>query len=340
MQDDGPARPARLARVSVRGSAINGERVALSGDDGVFVVDHLPPGSYQVYVTKPAYLPMYYGATRPARGPGTNVVVDGRKPVTDLKITLTRGAVVTGTVFDIEGQPAANVRVQMMTVTTVDGERVLTNASVSGTTLTDDRGTFRVYGVRSGTYVMLANPQTSTNTEIRQLSDQEMRAAIAEGAAGVKAAAMPADRIIAPGPAGSAAGAALAGHRGQLFAGLLPGHGQRTGCIGVRCHGRSGDRQHQHPDVARPCRPHRGRRDRSGRAGHDRSPAGVPATHQQFFAVDSVDADVRGRPVSGGWQWRPAPMFFPCVTHRPSVVRVAVLHRVHRQRIGRAKRSS
>ncbi len=80
VQDDGPARPARLARVSVRGSAINGERVSLSGDDGVFVVDHLPPGSYQVYVTKPAYLPMYYGATRPARGPGTNVVLDGRNP--------------------------------------------------------------------------------------------------------------------------------------------------------------------------------------------------------------------------------------------------------------------
>jgi hypothetical protein len=159
MQDDGPARPARLARVSVRGSAINGERVTLSGDDGAFVVDNLPPGSYQVYVTKPAYLPMYFGATRPARGPGTNVVLDGKKPVAGVNITLTRGAVVTGTVFDIEGQPAPNVRVQMMMVQVVDGERVLANVSFSGTTLTDDRGMFRVYGVRSGTYVMLANPQ-------------------------------------------------------------------------------------------------------------------------------------------------------------------------------------
>jgi hypothetical protein len=211
LQDDDPARPARLARVSVRGSAINGERVTLSGDDGQFVVDHLPPGSYQVHVTKPAYLSMYYGATRPARGPGASVVVDGRNPVTNLKITMTRGAVVTGTVFDMEGQPAPNVRVQMMTVQTVDGERVLANASFPGTTLTDDRGMFRLYGVRSGTYVMLANPMVSTGGEIRQLSDQEMRAAMAEAAMGMKTSAVPPDRIIAPGPAGAPVPAALPG---------------------------------------------------------------------------------------------------------------------------------
>ena len=247
MQDDGPGRPARLARVSVRGSAINGERVVLSGDDGLFVVDHLPAGSYQVYVTKPAYLPMYYGATRPARGPGTNVVLDGRKAVTDLKVTLTRGAVVTGTVFDTEGQPAANVRVQMMAVQTVDGERVLTNVSVSGTSLTDDRGMFRVYGVRSGTYVMIANPLAPTNAEIRQLSDQEMRAAIAEAAAGIKAAALPADRIIPPGPPGALPAPPLAGIAVSYSPVFYPGAvneqdasafavtaGQETGNINIR----------------------------------------------------------------------------------------------------------
>ena len=203
LQDDGTPRPSRLARVSVRSSAIQGERVTFTTDDGRFVVDWLPPGIYQVYVTKPAYMSMYYGATRPARGPGTNVVVDGKKPVTDLKVTLTRGGVVTGTVFDIEGQPAANVRVQMMTVQMVDGERVLSNVSFSGSSVTDDRGMYRVYGVRPGTYVMMANPPTSTSGEVRQLSDQEMRAAIAEAATGIKAAALPLDRPIAPGPAGA-----------------------------------------------------------------------------------------------------------------------------------------
>ena len=244
MQDDGPA---RLARVSVRGSAINGERVVLSGDDGLFVVDHLPPGAYQVYVTKPAYLPMYYGATRPARGPGTSVVLDGRKAVTDLKVTLTRGAVVTGAVFDTEGQPAANVRVQMMAVQIVDGERVLASVPVSGTMLTDDRGMFRVYGVRSGTYVMVANPPTTTSTEIRQLSDQEMRAAIAEAAAGIKAAAMPTDRIIAPGPPGALPAPPLPGIAVSYSPVFYPGTvneqdasafvvtaGQETGNINIR----------------------------------------------------------------------------------------------------------
>ena len=200
MQDEGSPRPARLARVSVRSSALHGERITLTGDDGRFVIDHLPPGSYQVQVTKPSYLLMYYGGTRPTRGPGTNVVLDGKKPVTDLKITLTRGAVVTGTVFDSEGQPAANVRVQLMSVQTVDGERVLTSATVNGSNMTDDRGAFRLFGIRSGSYVLIAHPPTTSSNEVRQLSDQEMRAAIAEAASGIKAASIPSDRVLAPGP--------------------------------------------------------------------------------------------------------------------------------------------
>ena len=39
--------------------------------------------------------------------------------------------------------------------------------------------------------VMLANPPTTSGGEIRQLSDQEMRAAMAEAATGTRAAALP-----------------------------------------------------------------------------------------------------------------------------------------------------
>jgi hypothetical protein len=309
MQDDGPARPARLARVSVRSSAINGERVTLSGDDGAFVVDNLPPGSYQVYVTKPAYLPMYYGATRPARGPGTNVVVDGRKPVAGVKIMLTARRRCHWNVFDIEGQPAPNVRVQMMTVQTVDGERVLANVSFPGTTLTDDRGMFRVYGVRSGTYVMLAK---STN-------EHEHRDPPVVGAGNARGHCRGRNRHQGfrhafgsdhcAWSAWRTAGAGLAGRRGQLFAGVLSGTvseqdasafvvtaGQETGNINIRM-------------SLVPGRAHRGRRARCRRAIDDRHTAGDPPACQQFFAVHAVGPHVRCWPLPGSWRgaWRLRP---------------------------------
>jgi len=177
--EDG-ARPARLARVRVTGGGISGERVALTDDEGRYSVPWLPPGDYQVVVTKPAYLLMYYGGRRPTFGPGTPVHVNAGQAVSRIDVTLQRGAVIAGMVLDPLGQPAPGVSVQIMVFTKRDGDRVLTSAPATGSSVTNDLGEYRFYGMRPGSYVIRATPPLVSNQDLRQLSDSEMRAAIAE----------------------------------------------------------------------------------------------------------------------------------------------------------------
>ncbi len=145
MQDDGSPRPARMARVEVRGPGLFGSRTALTGDDGRYTVGSLPPGEYQVLVTKPAYLNMYYGGKRPTLGPGTTVTIKAGQSVGNIDVTLAKGAVIAGTVVDPLGQPAPGVRVQLLMFGRREGERMLTSAGSpmnGGMTSTDDRGEY------------------------------------------------------------------------------------------------------------------------------------------------------------------------------------------------------
>jgi len=197
---DGSPQPARLARVSISGAGMNSERLALTDDAGRFTFAWLPAGDYQVMAMKPAFLPMLYGAKR-AGGTGTLVHVDAGKPVTGIDITMPRGAVVSGIVLDPMGTPAAGVRVQLQTFTRREGERVLTSAPASGSSTTDDHGMYRLYGIRPGSYVISATPPAiTTNVEVRQLSESEIRAAIADAS---RTAPLPSGpRTIAPAPPG------------------------------------------------------------------------------------------------------------------------------------------
>jgi protocatechuate 3,4-dioxygenase beta subunit len=181
LDDSGSTRPARLARVTARSVTGQGERGTQTDDDGRYTIAWLPAGDYQVSVTKPAYLQMYVGASRPGVGPGRPTRVAAGQHVQNVSVTLLRGAIVAGTVLDPLGEPASGVRVQLMTPSYLDGERVLAAVSASGTSVTDDRGAFRLYGIRPGAYLLAATPSTQvTTTNLRQLSDADLRAAMAE----------------------------------------------------------------------------------------------------------------------------------------------------------------
>ena len=188
--DDGSPRPARLTRVRVanpQGGSIT-ERTALTDDAGHYTIAWLPAGDYVVTASKPAFLNTSYGAKR-LMGAGAPVHVGNGQTLNNINITMAKGAVISGVVVDDSGQPAAGVRVQLMAFSRREGERVLGNAASAmgpgsnGPPLTNDRGEYRFYGLRPGKYVVMAQPAGSVaGQELRQLSDSEMRAAIAEAA--------------------------------------------------------------------------------------------------------------------------------------------------------------
>ena len=224
VDEAGSPRPGRLARVTARGGGLAGERSALTDDDGRFTIPWLPAGEYTVMVTKPSYLTMYHGARRPEAAPGTPVRVEAGKSTTGANVTLWRGAVVTGIVLDPLGQPAPNVRAQLQQYVVRNGERILASASAGGAS-TDDRGAYRIYGVRPGAYVLsVTPPSANTNTELRQLSESEIRAAIAEASrAPTPLPAADVTRTIAPAPPGALPVATPAGRRVSYSPIYFPG---------------------------------------------------------------------------------------------------------------------
>jgi protocatechuate 3,4-dioxygenase beta subunit len=191
--DDAEARPIRKALVSIsaggRGSMAN---VVVTDDDGRFAFSSIAAGRYQLSAFKPGYVNASYGAARPGR-PGTPVQLGPGQQVTAITIKMARGGVVTGTIFDQNGEPLPSARVTLMryVFSQQSGERTLQPFGAAGTT--DDRGTYRIYGVAPGEYVAQLNSPFSLPGELRQTTAQSLQSALQQsrgsGPGGANAAA-------------------------------------------------------------------------------------------------------------------------------------------------------
>jgi Carboxypeptidase regulatory-like domain len=151
--DDTEARPIRHARVTLGSSEPAIGLTTVTGDDGRFVFAGLPPGRFNIAVAKDGWLPIAYGAKRLHR-PGTAVPLAAGQ-TTRIAVRLSRGAVITGAVFDATGQPAVGATVRAMSYVTTNGERRLAATGSAG--IADDRGIYRIYGLAPADYVVGAS---------------------------------------------------------------------------------------------------------------------------------------------------------------------------------------
>lgn len=155
VSDERQPRPLRRARVVVTGAGLDTPRTAITADDGAFAFDGLPDGRFTVAANKEAYVSTSYGATRPARpGPGVQVAAGQTVTVT---LRMTRGAVITGTVLDVDGHPAAGISVLAVYPRLGSGflERQYVTPPGVIPAVTDDRGVYRIYGLPAGEYVVV-----------------------------------------------------------------------------------------------------------------------------------------------------------------------------------------
>jgi uncharacterized protein (DUF2141 family) len=181
MQEDASGRPMRRARVSVRSADQRVERVAVTDDQGRFRVDHLAAGRYSVIATKPAYVTAYYGSKRAGRGPGTPVALAAGQKIEGLTMRMPRGAVISGRVIDDSGLPVPNAQARLFQYQNASTGRTLTFAPGAQTTaLTDDRGAFRLYGLTAGEYVLSISPPMLGGGDVRQMSTDDIRTAVAD----------------------------------------------------------------------------------------------------------------------------------------------------------------
>lgn len=172
--------PVRRVEISLVGADQGGSRMTFTDDAGAFAFPNLPAGRYSLTATRPGWVRAAYGAKRHDR-PGTPINLAAGQVLSNLRLSIAKGAVITGQVLDQTGLPAVGVQVRVLEYRTVLGERRLARATSTGGLLgeaTDDQGVYRLYGLPPGDYVVVASPTMPANAEIRAMTDAEIRDAL------------------------------------------------------------------------------------------------------------------------------------------------------------------
>jgi hypothetical protein len=147
--------PVRRAVISIRGER-SGEVITTTGQDGIFQQTELAPDRYTITASRPAYLVASYGAKQTGRA-GVPLVLKAGETRT-ISLVMPRASAITGTVIGIDGLPAAGVTVTALQPGVVNGDRVLVGSAVAPGVQADDRGRYRIWGLRPGQYVIVAKP--------------------------------------------------------------------------------------------------------------------------------------------------------------------------------------
>src|SRR3954469_5467646 len=150
-------RPVKRARVFATAAELPGGRGMLTDDSGVFDLTELPAGRYTLTVSKSGFVALSYGQRRPLQA-GTPLQLGDGQQLKGVDFQLPRGSVIGGHIADEDGEPMAGVMVRVMRYQYLQGDRRLTPA---GTGQTDDRGTFRVWGLMPGDYYVNAIARVS-----------------------------------------------------------------------------------------------------------------------------------------------------------------------------------
>ena len=186
--DDGIAAPVRRAIVTISGDSLPEDRSTVTDDEGRFAFAGLPAGRFTVSASRPAFLTRAHGARHSGRL-GVPIPVAAGQTVTGIKISLMRGAVIAGTLRQPTGEPAVGIRVSVLRVEPDHrGESVGASPAVSVDT--DDRGSYRLFGLPPGQYIVVAQPsslaaQRPSSDEIdRELQRLAQRTPPARGTTG------------------------------------------------------------------------------------------------------------------------------------------------------------
>lgn len=152
----------------VSGRPLSGAVVALTGDvrlpdgrplptssvlttpDGRFVFRDLPAGTFGITASKPGYHEGAFGQRRPTGSTQQLTLSEGER-IVDAVILLWKPGAISGTVVDEAGEPVVNVIVVAYRRSMSTGVRSLAS---SATSVTDDRGVYRLGALRPGDYIV------------------------------------------------------------------------------------------------------------------------------------------------------------------------------------------
>ena len=144
--------PVRVADVVAMSR--NGRRVSTTTDEnGAYQLEQLTEGEWLVTASKGGYVTWQFGQRRPYQTPPPIALKRGERFTAD--IPLTRGGAISGRVYDPTGDALAGLQVRVYRATMEQGTRRLKAVGVPD--MTDDTGSYRVYGLPPGDYFVAAS---------------------------------------------------------------------------------------------------------------------------------------------------------------------------------------
>ena len=162
--NDAMPQPVRRAIVTLSGGELTSGRSAITNDEGRFELIGLAPGQFSLSAARAGYVTIPHGATRPDAA-GTPVSIASGQLLTNVRLLLARGAVITGTVRDTNGDPLSGLTVSVEQLARAGA------GPPTSQTVTNDRGAYRIFGLAPGRYIVSARlrpagpvPYLSTGT--------------------------------------------------------------------------------------------------------------------------------------------------------------------------------
>jgi len=142
----------RLVRASA-GPA--GTRVSASDARGEYQFTEVRAGSYRVSASRNGFITADHGQQQSGQ-PGTVITLRDRQRLDRVDVALPRGAIITGTVSDAQGEPIEGLGMHVWRLQTRGGRHVAESVSGVPNRRTDDRGRYRISALPPGTYYVVA----------------------------------------------------------------------------------------------------------------------------------------------------------------------------------------
>jgi hypothetical protein len=174
--DETSPRPVRQAIVTVSSTGLQRNRSVITDDQGRFAFGDLPAGRFTITVAKAAFITSAFGAKRPG-GTGTPVALGTGQRVEGIRVPISRAGVITGTVRDEVGEPAPGVTVTAKTAAALSAYSAFMTPGAD-TAVADDQGSYRIFGLPPGEYVVFTNMRFAVAGELSAFSLAEIDSAL------------------------------------------------------------------------------------------------------------------------------------------------------------------
>jgi hypothetical protein len=119
---------------------------AVTDSDGNYRIVNLPPGSYYVTPMSSLFVPT---DSNPINQMGTPLLLSEGENVDDINFAMARSCVITGRVTEPDGRPVIEQRVSVVSVDQPNQRPFFSPRTIFQT---DDRGVYRMFGLRAGRY--------------------------------------------------------------------------------------------------------------------------------------------------------------------------------------------